>query len=353
MKLALYSHDVGPRSNLAMIGTAARGRGWEVMSHDPPLGDQLEALLAFGPDAVITGLSSGISGSRVDEEIALGQRALRQSALWLIVADTHYAGLRPPARGHVSGAYVAPATRAEIPEYEVFGYPRGSIQYLGGPPMWQIFWTYAPVRLPGNPHLPSFYIGCAKDPALTDRFIETIVFGAERAFGAGNFDIILGIHPSEDGKPREVPKQEWAKIRAAKLAEQSGILDGVSLLWPDPAVESARIAISTTYACSTGGGTDGIVAAMHRRIPLFWETDEVRQRNLRQLGREEWLPAEAGALVKIATGDDVARAIARLQNRHELIRLAAHQGELYPRPSEEELAWPVAEQILDFLEERR
>ena len=218
--------------------------------------------------------------------------------------------------------------------------------------MWQVFWTYAPAVLPVHAHLPSLYISGVKDPAMTDAFIATIVSGAERAFGAGNFDLILSLHPAEGSKPQEIPKQEWNKLRAAMLID-SGILDGVSLVWPDPILESARIAIGTTYTCSTGGGTDGIVAAMHRRIPLFWETDAVRQRNVEQIGREEWLPAAAGALIKVATPDDVARAIARLHNRYDLERLAAKQERLSPRPSDEELAAPVAEKILDFLESRR
>jgi hypothetical protein len=347
--LFLFATDVGPQNNLKKLIEPATKAGYYVFfpSIDECTEATTERLLGqFLPRRIIavTGLSSFKSAVEIKIGKTITGLARRGGAAeWWIQADTHFSWGRPAAQGRINSAHLLIAVESETDLARNFGYER--IYYAGGPPMWQDFWLTSPVSLVANPRRGVFYYSGIKMPNLTDAMIEVGVRGANLIFGHA-CDHIIRMHPAEDGKPREMRPQEWTNLRITKLNET--ILKDVSVLEVDPTFTSAQLAISANYPFSTCGGTDGIIAAMHRKRAFYYEDDAVRERNIAQIGRGEWYPAERGALMKIRTPEDIARVFGGTDPKY-LLELKAAQEMIYPRPDPEKLAVPVADQILDCI----
>ena len=128
--LFLFSTDGGPRNNLKRLVEPATSRGYSVVfptAEECTLSSAEPMLRECIPNRRRLVVVTGLSSFKNDVELKLGGLAETIASEgnvveWWIVADTHYAGLRPPARGKIThAAGVFPATEAEIPEYGSFG----------------------------------------------------------------------------------------------------------------------------------------------------------------------------------------------------------------------------------------
>lgn len=347
--LFLFATDIGPQNNLKKLIEPATKAGYYVFF--PSIEECTEAtveqlLRQFLPNRIIalTGLSSFKNAVEIKIGVAIDDLSRKGAAAeWWIQADTHSSWGRPAARGRIDRAHLLIAVESEAEAARDFGYER--IYYAGGPPMWQEFWLTSPVILASNPRRGVFYYSGIKMPNLTDTMIEVGVRGANIVFGR-DCDHVIRMHPAEDGKPKEMNGQEWTRLRIERLRET--ILKDASVLEVDPTFTSAQLTISANFPFSTCGGTDGIVAAMHRKRAFYYEDDAVRERNLAQIGRGDWYPAERGALMKVETSEDVAQAIGSTDPmRFQALRAA--QEMIYPQPDYEKLAAPIANEIIDCI----
>lgn len=343
MRIAFYSVDLGPARNLMRVASVALDAGHRVVfigNEEVLTIGSAAAMIGYPPDVLITGLAS----FKCEQEVQLGKAATGQGIPWVVFADTHRAWARPLARGKVEKATLIIASPAEIDAAREFGY--GRVKYLGGPPLWQDFPKIKPAKIERhNPESRVILVSGIKDPVLTDRMLEVVVKACKnlsersRFWGGmllgqlGLWELIFKPHPNEDA----AGKDPLRRVR---------ILKGVQVI--ETPERTTNLLGTVNVSVHTGGATDTIAAAYLRAPAIFYEDDDVRARNEKQLGEPTWYPAEAGACLK-AGPTTMVDAIHALLSENGRAALAKRQAEVYPIPPAGE---PLVEaRILKFLTE--
>lgn len=339
MRLVCYAHDLGPARNLARIALAAIDQGHRVAFIGNDETGAKDLLDPF-PDALVI---CGLASFKPEAELALITAAVDRGIPTLVVADTHRSWARSKAAGKVGSATIVVASPTETEAAIKFGYVR--VEYIGGPPLWQEYPSIKPAEIARrDPASKIILVGGIKDAMLTDRMLGEVISAANAVCGLNRWELVFKPHPNEDEPTRD-------ENRRARLLADVQILK-------TPA-RTTNLLASVNVSVFSGGATD-IVAAAYLRAPvIFYEDDDIRQRNMKQLGEPTWYPAEAGACLKAGkdSGDwnirpclPMREAIAILLNTtaEGAKALRQRQKEVYPLLPKDEA---VEQRILKFLSE--
>lgn len=331
MRQSYLAIDQGPAGNLAMIVRVASGQGHRVAFVG---NDRLEGRnpLRPVPDVLIVG---GLASFRSEEElevIAEARTSFSYQTPVVVVADTHYSWARPPAKGKVSGVALVVASPMEVAEAKAFGYD--PVVYLGGPPRWQEYAAITPAPIARRHHDSKVILVVGiKDAALTDRMLVSVVVAAvDDTTGRPHCKLIFKPHPNED----EATKDPERRAR---------ILGGVKII--ETPARTTNLLASVDLTVASGGATDTIAAAYLRAPVIFYEDDDVRQRNEKQIGRPTWFPAEAGACLKAGknAADASIRSCLEMSTAIKILLSATGQYQLRQRQEQVYPALPTGAQV--------
>lgn len=337
MRQTYVAIDAGPAENLGMIVRTALGQGHRIAfvgNDEVGVRDMFEPL----PDVLVVG---GPASFRAEAEVTLIERAWKLKVPTVVIADTHYSWARPPAEGRVQGVALVVASPMEIGEAEAFGY--NPVTYLGGPPRWQ---EYGQIKAaaPMASGLITLMVVGIKDAMLTDRMLEAVVAGADANFDPGKWNLVFKPHGNEDAATQD-------------SVRRSRILEGVRIIGRGERTTNLLPVVDMTIV--SGGATDAIAGAYLRVPVIFYEDDDVRTRNRKQVGRPTWYPAEAGACLKagVSSADDptiapalpMAEAIKQLTSEEGAAALKRRQEEVYPAlPAGEAVEAKILQFIAEF-----
>lgn len=277
--------------------------------------------------------------SRTPENSRSAGKPLKPPPPWVILADTHDSWARPEAKGKVGSAVLLIASPAEADGARDFGYR--DVRYVGGPPFWQEHLAVQPADIGRHhPEDKVILVSGIKDAKLTDRMLNVVIEAGNALLD--EWGLIFRPHPNED-KATQDPE------RRAK------ILQGTQLI--ESAARTDALVLSADVSVFSGGATETIFAARRRRPVIFYEDEDIRQRNIRQISKPTWFPAESGACLKagVSSGDRTIRptvpmveAIRTLLTKEGHAALRKRQEEVYPDAPPGE---PVETRILTLLTE--
>ncbi len=326
MKIGLFAHDVGPHNMLKLVAEAAKVAGHEVLLVPAQkVGAASEALqqlnlcdvLAFTPSAFQT-----------HEEVRIIKTtSVRRTVL---IEDVPSAAIRPGMQTSVRQVWsVLAAMPQYVREARRFGYT--NVQFVGVPPHWEK--SYREMMAPTAADLGGqkivFFNGI-KDPFLCNKILASlIIFQTDRP----DIKIAFRPHPAEE-------KNEVAARERALITPRGSFFD-VTGYSPAELVNTAE------FSVFTGGATDSIVAAFARKRGVFYNTAEVRERNLKQgILDGEWFVPLLGGLFEAREDEAFIRCCHFVLHEKGKDQLRYWQEESFPLPT----TWDTAPLLVQYLE---
>lgn len=351
-KFGFYSYDVGPGNNMELLAAEAKKRGYEVVNPKKQAPLSKEALVALrGCCVVVTGLSS--FETRHELNIV---RNLPDNTNWVVFEDVPDSCLRPEARDYafrVDRLLMTPHTKLE--DVARFGFRKNIC--LGPPPLWGVEYHElmrakamhlrkgmektasigkAFLPLQSTDELAGFVGG--KEPNINNLVLAMLIHALENKFRS-----VIGFsqHPGEKAtKPEDEERFARAFEARADMLRQCWHL---AKNWKG--VEVGATADVMVYA----GGTHASIAGAYARLPgVYLDIPEVRDRMVKQTGKETWFVPELGGCYKASNSVDNLASVLRLATSEEgKAELLATQEAAFPIPDD----WNTAAKIIDHIEQ--
>lgn len=359
-KFGFYSYDVGPGNNMELLAAEAKKRGHEVVNPTKQMPVSEEAMVALvGCDVVVTGLSSFETWKELEVV-----RQLPDKVKWVVLEDVPDSCLRPKAHDFAYRTdllLMAPHTNLE--DVARFGY-RHSIA-LGPPPLWDkeyhelmrakamhlrkgmektasIGKAFLPLQSTDN--LVGMVAG--KEPNINNLVLAMLIHALENKF---RYVIGFSQHPGEkairkEGQSDEDFQCEVEGFERAFKARADMLKQCWHLAKNWKGVEIGATADVMVYA----GGTHASIAGAYASVPgVYLDIPEVRERMVKQTGKETWFVAELGGCYKASDVDSLAATIKLASSDEGKAYLLAMQEAAFPIPDD----WNTASKIIDHIEQ--
>lgn len=332
MKIGLFAHDVGPHNMLKLVAEAAKAAGHDVL-----------LVPAQAPGAAIGAsedlfkcdiLACGISSFHPEEEtIPLASLKSFRSNLPVVVLEDVPGASKRDVHGiqHLITS-VAVAMPQYVEEALCWGYRRA--EFVGVPPHWgrayQEMIAPVPLNLGGRKII---FFGGIKDPWICNKILASLV-----SFQKWRSDIEIAFRPHPAEEKNEVATRERAFI------VPRGFFFDVSRFSPAELINVAE------FSVFTGGATDSIVATFARKPGIFWNTAEVRERNMKQgISDGEWFVPRLKGLLDARDEDTFEFLCDVIVGQEGKILLRSEQEKNFPLPE----TWDTAPLLVQYLERVR
>lgn len=350
-KFGFYSFDVALGNNMELLATEAKKRGHEVVNPIKQMPVSEEAMVALvGCNVVVTGLSSFETWQELEVV-----RQLPDNVKWVVFEDVPDSCLRPKARDFAYRAdmlLMAPHTNLE--DVARFGYRIKT--YLGPPPLWGVEYhelmrakamhlrkgmektastgkALLPLRSTDN------LVGLVggKEPNINNMVLAMLIHALENKFGS-----VIGFsqHPGE----KAIKPEDEERFASALKAREEMLKQCWHLAKNWKGVEIGAAADVMIYA----GGTHASIAGTYARVPgVYLNIPEVRERMVKQTGKDTWFVAELGGCYKASDVDSLAATIKLASSDEGKAYLLAMQEAAFPIPDD----WNMAAKIIDYVEQ--
>ncbi len=225
---------------------------------------------------------------------------------------------------------VAVAMPQYVDEALRWGYRRA--EFVGVPPHWwrayqEMIAPIIPLNLCGRKII---YFDGIKDPWICNKVLTSLV-----SFQKWRSDIAIAFrpHPAEE-------KNEAATRERAFIVSRGFFFD-VRPFSPAQLINVAE------FSVFTGGATDSIVAAFAREPGIFWNTAEVRERNMKQgISDGEWFVPRLKGLLDARDEDLFEFLCDVIIGQEGKVLLRSEQEKNFPLPD----TWDTAPLLVRYLE---